>query len=48
MIVSLQDLPDLVVSQQDMFSNSYMHDVFLSPSEVEVPFQQDDIERNRW
>ena len=44
---SLQDPPDLVVSQEDMFSNSYMHDAFLTPSEVEVPFQQDDIERTR-
>ena len=44
---SLQDLPDLVVSQEDMFSNSYMPDAFLTPSEVEVPYQEDDIERTR-
>ena len=44
---SLQYLPDLVVSQEDMFSNSYMPDAFLTPTEVEVPYQEDDIERTR-
>ena len=45
--LSLKDVPDLLVSQDDLFSESFMPEVFLSTPEVELPFQQEDIERTR-